>query len=62
MSSGLTDDDKERIETFCKTPPYARSPDDLTPDQQYADDVRPPRGETDGSVVAAVWHRIRGRF
>jgi hypothetical protein len=61
MSSGLTDDDKERIETFCKTPSYDRSPEDLTPEQQYADDVRVNRSDTEESVFAAVWHRLRRR-
>ncbi|MFC7079019.1 hypothetical protein [Halorussus caseinilyticus] len=62
MSSGLTEDDRERIEAFCETPPYDRSPEDLRPDPQCADDVRSPDGESDGSLVAAVYHRLRRRF
>lgn len=61
MSSGITDDDKERIESFCETPPYDRSPDDLTPDTQYTDDVRMGRGDGDESLLAVVWHRLRRR-
>jgi hypothetical protein len=61
MSSGLTDDDKERIETFCETPSYDRSPEDLTPEQQYADDVRMSRNDADESLLEAVWHRLRHR-
>jgi len=61
MSSGITDDDKERIESFCETPPYARSPEDLTPETQYTDDVRLSRGDGDESLLAAVWHRLRRR-
>jgi hypothetical protein len=34
MSSGLTDDDKRRIESFCETPPCDRSPEDLTPERE----------------------------
>lgn len=61
MSSGLTDDDKERIETFSETPSYDRSPEDLTPERQYADDVRMNRNDADESLFAAVWHRLRRR-
>lgn len=57
MSSGLSEDDKRRIETFCETPPYERSPEDLTPDEEYADDVGA-TGESEGSLLAAVWHRL----
>ncbi|UPV76318.1 hypothetical protein M0R89_19335 (plasmid) [Halorussus limi] len=57
MSSGITDDDKERIASFCETPSHARSPDDLTPDQ--SDDRRDDDG--DESLFRAVWHRIQGR-
>lgn len=60
MSSGLTDDDRERIESFCETPPYDRSPEDLTPQREYTDDVRTARSETDESLFTAVWHRLIG--
>jgi hypothetical protein len=61
MSSGLTDDDKRRIESFCETPPYDRSPEDLTPEQQYADDVRMADGESEGSLMSAFLNRLRNR-
>lgn len=61
MSSGITDDDRKRIESFCETPSYDRSPEDLTPERQYADDVGSVRSETDESVFAAVWHRLTRR-
>lgn len=57
MSSGLTDDDKERIATFCETPPYDRSPDDLTPDPDDAAGD----GDAPESLLGAVWHRLRRR-
>jgi len=55
MSSGITDDDRERIASFCETPSHARSPDDLTPDQR--DDQ--PAEESPESLFSAVWHRLR---
>ena len=61
MSSGLTDDDKERIERFCESPAHDRSPEDLTPDRQYADDVRVNGGDADESLLGAVLHRLRRR-
>lgn len=61
MSSELTDDDKRRIESFCETPPYDRSPEDLTPERQYADDVRMPRDESERSLLSAVLNRLRDR-
>jgi hypothetical protein len=57
MSSGLTDDERERIASFSETPSHARSPDDLTPDQ-------PDEAQRDGgdeSLFTAVWHRLRRR-
>lgn len=57
MSSGLSEDDKRRIETFAQTPPYERSPEDLTPDDEYADDVGA-ADDSSGSLLAAVWHRL----
>jgi hypothetical protein len=59
MSSGLTDEEKRRIESFCETPPYDRSPEDLTPEQQYADDVRMPEGEPKNSLLSAFLNRLR---
>jgi hypothetical protein len=61
MSSGLTDDDRERIESFCETPSHDRSPDDLLPERTYSDDVGPVRREGDESALAALWHRLRRR-
>ena len=61
MSSGLTDDEKRRIESFCETPPYDRSPEDLTPERQYDDDVRMARDESEGSLLSAVLDRLRNR-
>lgn len=61
MSSGLTDDDKRRIESFCQTPPYDRSPEDLTPEREYADGDERPRSEASGSLLSKVVHRLRSR-
>lgn len=57
MSSGLSEDEKRRIETFCETPPYERSPEDLTPNNEYADNVGA-TDESNGSLLATVWHRL----
>lgn len=61
MSSGLTDDEKRRIESFCETPPYDRSPEDLTPERQYADDVRMSDDESEQSLFSGVLNRLRNR-
>jgi hypothetical protein len=64
MSSGLTEDDKRRIESFCETPPYDRSPEDLTPEREYADHLQSeegPHGENTGSLLSRVVHRFRRR-
>lgn len=61
MSSGLTDDDKQRIESFCETPPYDRSPEDLTPEQQYTDDVPMPGDESESSLLSAFLNSLRNR-
>lgn len=61
MSTGITDDDRRRIESFCDTPPHERSPEDLVPDQQYADDVPMPGERTERSRLSAVWHHLRTR-
>ena len=65
MSTGLTDDDKRRIESFCETPSYDRSPEDLTPERQYADDVRmpvrTPEDESKASLLSVVLSRLRDR-
>jgi hypothetical protein len=58
MSSGLSEDDRRRIETFCETPPYERSPEDLRPETEYADDVPAP-DESERSLLGAVLHRLR---
>lgn len=55
MSSGITEDDRERIASFCETPSHARSPDDLIPDRR---DDRPTE-ETPNSLLNAVWQRLR---
>lgn len=57
MSSELTEDDRERIESFCETPPYARSPEDLTPGR----DDDPDQQEADESMFATVWNLVRRR-
>ncbi|MFC4451546.1 hypothetical protein [Halorussus aquaticus] len=62
MSSELSDDERERIETYCETPPYDRSPDVLLPDGEYDDDVPRPREGSGGSLFRTVWHRLRRRF
>jgi hypothetical protein len=59
MSSGLTDDDKRRIESFCETPPYDRSPDDLKPDREYPDGEGQSRGKASDSLLGTVLHRLR---
>ncbi|NEU58075.1 hypothetical protein [Halorussus sp. MSC15.2] len=61
MSSELSDDERERIETYCETPPYDRSPEDLLPNGEY-DDVPRPREESEGSLFRTVWDRLRSRF
>lgn len=61
MSSGLTDDDRKRIETFSETPSHARSPEDLVPEQKYTDDVRTGDDESRGSLLDGLLAKLRER-
>jgi hypothetical protein len=62
MSSGLTDDDRRRIESFCETPPYDRSPEDLTPEREYADQKEGSRGEASDSLPSQIFGRLQSRW
>lgn len=61
MSSGLTEDDERRIESFCETQPYDRSPEDLTPERGYADGGEDSRDEPNRSLLSKVVRRLRRR-